>query len=70
MKSSFREKIRYRFENYMSKGGLSIFFSLFTLFIISFIVVFFLRILYFFEVIVIRTVFKNTRRMIDRIIDI
>ncbi len=35
MNSSFRERLSYRFENFMAKGGLSIFLSLLVLFIIS-----------------------------------
>jgi ion channel POLLUX/CASTOR len=35
MKSSFRERLSYRFENFMAKGGMSIFLSLVVLFLIS-----------------------------------
>jgi len=38
-----RERIRYEFENYMSKGGLSIFISLIVLFVLFFVVAIMLR---------------------------
>ena len=43
MKISFREKLRYRFERYLNKGGSSIFFSLFIVFIGLFLFVIFIR---------------------------
>ncbi|UKN02422.1 hypothetical protein K6119_02665 [Paracrocinitomix mangrovi] len=36
---SFKERIKYRFERYLSKGGASIFMSLFVLFLILFIII-------------------------------
>ena len=45
MKVSFRDKLRYKFERYMSKGGSSIFVSLFIVFVILFIVIVGIRLL-------------------------
>ncbi|MCH2235374.1 MAG: hypothetical protein MK078_14070 [Crocinitomicaceae bacterium] len=45
MKVSVREKLRYKFERYMSKGGSSIFVSLFIVFVILFIVIVGIRLL-------------------------
>lgn len=36
MKSSMRERLKYRFENFMAKGGIAIFLSLFILFLVAF----------------------------------
>ncbi len=43
MKISIKEKLRYRFENFISKGGSSIFLSLFILFLISFVLILIIR---------------------------
>lgn len=43
MESSFKDKLRYRFEKYLNKGGASIFVSLFVVFIVLFILMIFTR---------------------------
>jgi len=43
MKAKFKEKLRYRFEKYLNKGGFSIFTSLFVLFILLFLFMIFVR---------------------------
>ncbi len=43
MKATFKEKLRYRFEKYLNKGGFSIFVSLFVLFIALFLLIVFIR---------------------------
>jgi len=43
MKSNFRQKLRYRFEKYLNRGGFSIFTSLFVLFIVLFLLMIFFR---------------------------
>jgi len=43
MWENHREKIRYKFENFMAKGGISIFISLFVLFILCFLVTLLIR---------------------------
>ncbi len=43
MKTSFKEKLRYRFEKYLNKGGASIFVSLFVVFIILFVLMISIR---------------------------
>ena len=50
MSFSLKDKLKYRFERYLNKGGASIFTSLFIVFVILFLLIFGLRfaILYFF----------------------
>lgn len=43
MKPNLKQKLRYRFEKYLNKGGLSIFTSLFVLFLALFVLMIFLR---------------------------
>jgi len=43
MKATFKEKLRYRFEKYLNKGGSSIFVSLFVVFIVLFLLMIFIR---------------------------
>ena len=43
MQTSFKDKLRYRFEKYLNKGGSSIFVSLFVVFVILFILMVFFR---------------------------
>jgi hypothetical protein len=43
MKASFKDKLRYRFEKYLNKGGSSIFVSLFVVFIVLFLLMIFIR---------------------------
>ncbi|MDX2362050.1 MAG: hypothetical protein QNK23_14670 [Crocinitomicaceae bacterium] len=43
MKASIKDKLRYRFEKYLNKGGSSIFVSLFVLFIVLFLLMIFIR---------------------------
>ena len=45
MQSNFKDKLRYRFEKYLNKGGASIFVSLFIVFIIFFIIIIGIRVL-------------------------
>lgn len=50
MSFSFKDKLKYRFERYLNKGGSSIFMSLFIVFLVLFLLIFGIRfaILYFF----------------------
>lgn len=43
MKASFKEKLKYRFEKYLNKGGSSIFISLFVVFIVLFLFIILMR---------------------------
>lgn len=43
MQPSFKDKLRYRFEKYLNKGGSSIFISLFVVFVVLFILMIFFR---------------------------
>lgn len=43
MKASFKDKLRYRFERYMNKGGSSIFVSLFAVFAVLFLLIIAIR---------------------------
>ena len=43
MKASFKEKLKYRFEKYLNKGGSSIFISLFVVFIVLFVFIILMR---------------------------
>ena len=45
MTKNFNEKLKYRFERYINKGGASIFVSLFLVFILFFVLIFGLRML-------------------------
>ena len=45
MTKNFNEKLKYRFERYINKGGASIFVSLFLVFIVFFVLIFGLRML-------------------------
>ena len=43
MQANFKERLRYRFEKYLNKGGSSIFVSLFVVFIVLFLLMIFIR---------------------------
>tara|TARA_B110001469_G_scaffold15833_1_gene15990 strand:+ start:227 stop:625 length:399 start_codon:yes stop_codon:yes gene_type:complete len=45
MQINFKDKLRYRFEKYLNKGGVSIFVSLFVVFIVLFVSIIGVRIL-------------------------